>query len=111
MCWAVSAGALVHTAWYIADAPRGEGELIGGGESDWLVILDEYWGKLLKADVYAARLRVVAWVVWLGAVALVISGMVLAHRRAAGNKAPRSPKSNAEPARELAQISDEQMWG
>jgi hypothetical protein len=110
MCWALAAGAIVHTAWYVADAPRGEGELIGGGESDWLVILDEYWDTLFKADVYAARLRLAAWVVWLAAVGLVVAGMIVAKRRSEPATASTSAVASAAPSRPLTEVSDGQMW-
>jgi len=110
MCWAVAAGACIHTAAYMADAPRGEMTLIGGDESDWLVIFDRYWDKLYKADVYAARMRTVGLVVWLGAVALVVAGMVLAYRRVSSAEHAGEPVATAIPTGPVQRQSDADMW-
>lgn len=109
MCWAVAAGAFVHTAAYIYDAPRGEGILIGGTESDWLVILDRYWDTLYKADIYARWVRTAALLVWLAGVGLVVTGMVLAHRQAT---AASRPHRSAVPSRPVGagSVDADQMW-
>lgn len=105
-CWAVAAAACEGTSIYIADAPVGGLTLIGGEESDWLRILDEYWGTLYKADVYAGRVRTAGIVLWFLAVGLVAFGTWRHHRKAN----PRSPRPSAKPARPLAPVSQEEMW-
>jgi hypothetical protein len=102
ICWAVAAAACEGTSIYIADAPVGRLTLIGSDESDWLRILDEYWGKLFKADVYAGRVRTAGIVIWLLAVALVALGTWRHHRLAH----PRAPR----PAQAFAPASPEEMW-
>jgi hypothetical protein len=110
MCGAVAAGAFVHTAAYMADAPRGEMTLIGGGESDWLIIFDRYWDALYKADVYAARMRTAGLVVWLASVGLVVAGMVLISRRAAAAEHADEPVATATPRRPLRSVDPRDMW-
>lgn len=109
MCAAVAAGACVHTAAYIYDAPRGEGTLIGGTESDWLVILDRYWDTLYKADIYARWMRTAALLVWLAGVGLVVTGMVLAHRQVT---ATSRPHRSAVPSRPVGAggVDADDMW-
>jgi hypothetical protein len=104
VCWAVAAAACEGTSIYIADAPVGRLTLIGGDESDWLRILDDYWDKLYKADVYAARVRTAGIVLWILAVGLVVLGTWHHHRKA------RMPGPGAKPVRALAPVSPEEMW-
>lgn len=106
MCWAVAAGAFVHTAAYIADAPLGEATLIGG-ESDWLILLDEHWDVLYKAHVYAGWARTAGLIVWLAAVGLVVVGMALARR----GLATPTFRVSAEPSAPVAPIDPNTTWG
>jgi hypothetical protein len=96
---------------YMADAPRGEMMLIGGEESDWLRIFDQYWDKLYRADVYAARMRTAGVAIWCVSVALVVAGMVLAARAARlAEQEQGAPTPTATPSQELVPVTDEQMW-
>jgi hypothetical protein len=106
VCWTVAAAACEGTSIYIADAPVGSLTLIGGEESDWLRILDEHWGTLSKADVYAGRVRTAGIILWILAVGLVVFGSWRHYRRAN----PRVPRPCATPARPLAPVSPKEMW-
>ena len=84
--------------------------LIGGDESDWLRIFDQYWGKLYRADVYAARMRIAGIAIWCASLGLVIAGMILAARAARRAEERGSQIPTATQSYELAPVSDEQMW-
>jgi len=109
MCWAVAAAACEGTAIYMADAPVGHLQLIGSDQSDWLRIFDEFWDKLYRADVYAARTRTAGIAIWFAAVALVVVGMLLAHRGVRRAERP-GPSPTAKPKHELVAVPDERMW-
>jgi hypothetical protein len=106
MCLAITAGAFIHTAAYIADAPRGEAVLVGSDESDWLRLLDEHWDVLYKADVYAGWARTAGLLVWLAAVASVIGGMSVVARRLR----PEGPTATADPVRPVPPVDPDEMW-
>jgi hypothetical protein len=103
LAWAGEA--VGDAATYVADAPRGELSLLGGGgEGDWTRILGpEHLSRMHLADAYARNLRVVAVVLMLAAVGLALLGWW--RRTRAADRHARAVPAAARPP-----VSAEEMW-
>jgi hypothetical protein len=94
---------------YVADAPRGELPLLGGGgEGDWTRILGpEHLSRMHLADEYARSLRVVGALLMLGAVAIAVLGLWRSRQPADGHRT-RAPA--VAPAAAPRATASEEMW-
>jgi hypothetical protein len=113
VCWAWAANACVDAARYIADARTGSLALLGGGpdaQGDWERILgEEFYDTIFLADRIAGIARTVGALVFVAAVAAIVSDMWW-HRRKAG-LAERVPEDRAgERRRSVQAAGPEDMW-
>ncbi len=90
---------------YVADAPRGELPLLGGGgEGDWTRILGpEHLSRMHLADEYARNLRVVGALLMLTAVGLSLLGLWRLHHPVGLRPRPTPPTPGP-------RVSGEEMW-
>lgn len=102
LAWAGEA--VGDAATYVADAPRGELPLLGGGgEGDWTRILGpEHLSRMQLADAYARNLRVVAVLLMLTAVGLAVLGWW--RRTQTADRRVRALAAAGPP------VSGEEMW-
>jgi hypothetical protein len=117
VCFGWAASALASAAAYIADADDGRLALLGAtgpdAAGDWERILGEgSLDKLFLADRIAGVVRSAGFVLWFVAIGIAM-GTVLWNLRRLRSDRPRErwDPPRAAPARPLAPVTDEEMWG
>jgi hypothetical protein len=116
ICFGWCASALASAATYIADADDGLLPLLGAtgpdAAGDWERILGpEFFDRLFLADPIAGVVRTAGFALWFLALGLAVAALVLSLRRAAAAERAGRARPTATPARDLAPVSDEEMWG
>jgi hypothetical protein len=116
ICFGWCASALASAATYIADADDGLLPLLGAtgpdAAGDWERILGPgFFDKVFLADRIAGVVRTAGFALWFLALGLAVAALVLSLRRAAAAERAGRPQPTAMPARDLAPLSDEEMWG